>query len=440
MSYSRQRLLFALALALLLTAQLAFYARYQPQIEAGNGRGDDGVTYGSVADQFLAGVKPSGAAPFVYRLGVPWLASQVSRISGIAVDDAFRVIDIVALYVLIALIYVLALRYCQPIFAFIVCLLYLAPFYGYVRLAFFYPVLVDTLWMVVMIASLLIMSQERLSLRSIVLLGLLTMAGTLMRETGILIPVTFFLSLWIVRRVVSVDLLLGLTSEPLAIDRAFSSKRLFAGGVALLSIGVLALLISHLAATGTGDYSFFQAAKGSAASNHAWHLIESAFLAFGGPMVALLAIKPNIALMHFRAAPSHLIFIVLALVTSFFGGVNTVRFMSWASPLVLIAICLCFQHAFRELTTQPVSASKRIVQGTLVLVLIYSLVSLHPLDGFYRDYSAWVAWGGLQFSRLDMAEMLLFMGITLTAILVWRWFSGEPLVAVVPLPANAVTK
>lgn len=46
--------------------QLGVYSQQQPRIAGNNGRGDDGVTYGQVAEQIRDGSSIEGPAPFVY--------------------------------------------------------------------------------------------------------------------------------------------------------------------------------------------------------------------------------------------------------------------------------------------------------------------------------------------------------------------------------------
>lgn len=424
MKDSIHKLIFAIVLLVLLTAQLFVYSREQPQIAIGNGRGDDGITYGKVADAFLADERPVGDAPFVYRIGVPWLASIVSRSVHTPIDESFRLINIIALYILALLMYRLALRFCAPVFASFVCALYMLPFYGNARLVYFYPVLVDTPWMVLLVLSLIIMTRDALSVWSVVALSIISFCATLMRETGVLIPFTFLLSLYPVRRLFSVEVFVGRLPEPIMSERGVSTPRLLIYGLIPLSAALLGIVLSRQAVMAIGTYSFLSAALESARANNLWHLTISVFLAFGGPMLALLVIKPEVASDQLRATPQCLVLLALIVIVSYFGGVNTVRFLSWASPVVLLLVCRSLQVAVSELWENRSYVQGVIIALMLLGVVSYEVASLHPFEGYYRDYAAWAKWGGLQFSSLEPGILAGYLAVSIAAIFVWRWFGS----------------
>ena len=51
---------------------------YQSQISYNNGQGWDGVEYYKTAQAFKDNIKPLAKAPFVYRIGTPYLAQLTS--------------------------------------------------------------------------------------------------------------------------------------------------------------------------------------------------------------------------------------------------------------------------------------------------------------------------------------------------------------------------
>src|SRR5256885_12511004 len=78
-----------LAAALFLLADAAVAAT-QPLIDVADGKGWDGASYYTVAQQLASGERPTEEAPFVYRLGTPFLAATDSpneRNAGLLVGE-----------------------------------------------------------------------------------------------------------------------------------------------------------------------------------------------------------------------------------------------------------------------------------------------------------------------------------------------------------------
>src|SRR5438477_5046708 len=94
--------------------QMWTYAGRQPRIQMGHGRGDDGVEYARMAEEIQAGLPIVAAPPFVYRVGVPWLAARYARITHASIDTAFQQLNGLAVVVLMILIYVLTLTIASP--------------------------------------------------------------------------------------------------------------------------------------------------------------------------------------------------------------------------------------------------------------------------------------------------------------------------------------
>ena len=80
-----------LALAFVLVNVLS--ATFQQTLSLRDGRGIDGVTYCKVSEQLSRGELPSGQAPYVFRLGTPYLVSIALR-SGLEVVQAFKVVNL----------------------------------------------------------------------------------------------------------------------------------------------------------------------------------------------------------------------------------------------------------------------------------------------------------------------------------------------------------
>ena len=427
--YAGNKTGWGIILLIFLSTQLVIYSMNQPQISSGNGRGDDGVSYGRVAELFLEGQSPETSGPFVYRIGVPWLAHQITRLAGTLVDNSFRAINTFSVVSLIMLIYYLALRDCSPWYAALAAALYSIPFYSSTRQLFFYPVRVDPLWVFLMIAGLAIMTRKRITTISFLALCLITFLATLIRETSIILPLSFLLSRYSVRRLVSLEMLLGYPVTRTSRENETDNLRDLLMGFAMFSLFVGGFLFTHLVSIDTADYTFQNAILTAIYQNGLWHLVVSFCLAYGGPLIALLVLEKHIVARYFQQYPEFLIFVVLILILSYIGGGNTVRFMAWASPIVLILICACLESIMAKI--HKMATKPKIILSTITtLCLVYSIIMVHPFDGYFSDYTAWAKWGGIQSSDINsltniLPNFLPCIVLMLFMVILWRWIGPQ---------------
>lgn len=417
--------LWAIVLLIFLSLQLGIYARNQPQIAENNGRGGDGFFYGRLAEQFRQGSAPRTDAPFVYRVGVPWLAGRIALVAGISIDQAFQAINFLSLVALIFLIYFLGLRYCSPQYAALAAILYLLPFYSYARLLFFFPVLVDAPWLALMLAGLVIMTGWRVTTSSFLTLCLITFLATLIRETSLILPLSFLLSRTSVRRIFSLELLLGQPVTRTFREPEADNLRDLLFGLALLGAYGLGAFFTHRVSMATGEYSFRSAMLDSITYNALWYLVVSFCLAYGGPLLSTLIIEKRTVTRYFQEYPEFLAFTILTLILSYLGGINTVRFMAWASPIILILICCCLESMLSRIRVMAPS-SKIILSMMIWLCLSYYFYMLHPFEGYFPDFTAWIEWGGLQFASMrSLPPVLWGVALMLAMVLLWRWIGPQ---------------
>jgi hypothetical protein len=415
-----KRVLWLAVLFILVFLQVSVYARFQPQIAMGEGRGDDGVYYGRMAEQFARGESPKADAPFVYRIGVPWLASRLSLLTTLSIDESFQMINMVTFFLLIAVIYLLAQRFCSPPYAALTCILYNLPYYNYARLIYFYPVHVDTLWFIFVLCALLLMISPRRSPGTLIGLCLLSALAILIRENAIVIPLTFLLSLYPIRRYFSLERLLGVSV--LRTDRETPSRggRDAVWGLAILGCSLLAVVFTRLIGQPTGTYSFGSAILDSVQINTVWHIVVALAMAFGGPLLGVLLMKRQLAFSVFSAFPEFTVYVGLSLVLGYIGGVDTVRFFSWSAPVVLTVIVMGLESIVAEARRIRQAPAKFLYYGLVLLLLSVNVVIQHPFWGYYDDYTPWKVWGGTQFSEIRSLKPILLC-IVLTGVTVTVW-------------------
>jgi hypothetical protein len=71
-------------------------AMFQPVTTTSDGLGFDGASYHAMAEQLTRDDPPRAVAPFVYRVGTPWLASTVTRITGWSLAESFRRVNLLS--------------------------------------------------------------------------------------------------------------------------------------------------------------------------------------------------------------------------------------------------------------------------------------------------------------------------------------------------------
>jgi hypothetical protein len=316
---TRPRLLIELlfAAALFLLADLAIAAT-QPLIAVNGGKGYDGVSYYTVAEQLVAGTRPTEEAPFVYRLGTPFLAATIAPRDLIA---GFTIVNAAA-NALTAMVFFLWLRPFVPDARIRLVLLasFVLMWHGPIRFFHFYPVSAEHLTYAVNMVGLAgaYALRDRISLRLVGLLALLAVVGAVIRETALLASAA-----------------LPFVRNPLR----------FAGRVPTAPIllfvpiaaGAIALVAVHSAAAQTNSFGFTQAIV-------VWVTEKSPLVyALGwwigyGPLLALPIITWRRSLAFLAANQLLAAFLAACAVLGWVGGQDTERYVFWAAPVVFVLI------------------------------------------------------------------------------------------------------
>src|SRR5256885_6648612 len=228
-----------LAAALFLLADAAVAAT-QPLIDVADGKGWDGASYYTVAQQLASGERPTEEAPFVYRLGTPFLAATISPndlIAGFVVVNA-------AANALTAMLFFLWLRPFIPDLRIRLALLaaFVLMWHGPIHFFHFYPVSAEHLTYAINLLGLFgaYALRERISVRLVGALALLAVVGAAVRETALLAPAA-----------------LPFARNPLRLARRLPSAPipLFLP----LAAGALALVLVHRPGAPTDDFGFARA-------------------------------------------------------------------------------------------------------------------------------------------------------------------------------------
>jgi hypothetical protein len=413
-----------LSIMLVLLVQMVTYSVYQPQIANGGGRGDDGITYGAVADQLLSGQSIYGDAPFVYRMGAPWIAAKYAHFFQVSVDEAFRQSNLIMLAFVLSAIYLLALRFANPVFAAIAAILYSLPYWSYTRMVWFYPVHSDLPWLILMLVSLCMIvwwPSGRPSARWVAGFAMICFLHPITREIGLLTPILWITSqAWfrhhLSQKVLTDDPPFDAMPPPHDVRRAKLLAVLFMccslGGIAVTR--ELAFNTAGFTLDGV-PYGLTVAVFQSIQNTTLWQYLWSFLLAYGGPLIALFIVYHRYWRSRVAQTPALIGYWGAVCLLALIGGVNTIRFLTWASPVVLIFIA----HLSQKMWLSPCSSKDKLIGRSLLLCsLIYYIIMIHPFSGYYTDYTALLQWGGLQFSTFSQCVIYLAPCIALLTIFV----------------------
>jgi hypothetical protein len=307
-----------------------WFALTQPLIEVAGGRGWDGVSYYTVAAQLVAGQHPVGEAPFVYRLGTPFLASVIAPqdlIAGFAVVNA-------AANALGAMLFFHWLRLFigDPRVRIAMFVSFIFMWHGPIRFAPFYPVAAEHVAFAVTMLGVfgVRLASRRLSPTLIGGLIALAFAGAIARETTILVPAAL----------------------PLARNALRRDGRIWLPAPALfvpIAAGVAGLAVAHSLATQTNAYGFVSAALNWFSVKNPLVYVLGWLDAFGPLLIVpLLGWRRTVAFLGSNQPLAG--FLAICAVLGWIGGQDTERYVFWAAPVVYVAIGISLVEVFDRLS------------------------------------------------------------------------------------------
>lgn len=322
----------------------------QNRISLNSGKGWDGEAYYSVADQFSRGQLPHGEAPFLYRMGTPFLASLVKAERLL---DSFLLVNLLANVGAVFLLLAFFRMYLKDWrIRTMLLMLFMFQWHGPVRSVFFCPAQVDPLFLILLIASLLLLTKLKSehSRGLIVHLGLLMLIGAVVREAILLVAVAVIF-----------------IGNPID-DDLFHWKSLRAKIVSVkytlylpLLAGICGLILTHLLATPTNKYSFLRTAVFWAYCKSLASYILAWFIAFG-PILAVLLYDIK-GCCRFLMQEQHLFIIVLGYAfLAWVGGSDTERILYWAMPVVYMLIGRTIERRRECLASIPLSLTILVLQ------------------------------------------------------------------------------
>jgi hypothetical protein len=297
---------------------------FQSPTTYNNGLGWDGVSYFQVAKQIASGLSPDADAPFVYRVGTPFLVSFFGEGSLLL---GFKVVNIIGNFFLVIFL-IMWFRYFIDTWQIrvVLVILFMTHWLSPIRYIYFYPTYSDTWATLMLLLGLLSIKRFQSHNNSFCLfvVALVSFVGVFFREIMLVIPVAFLF-------------LDKLTPQVLG-GRKLTIYLKF---LPLLS-GIVGLWIVRVLAHQSNDYSFIQTTLYYAYNKPFLIYLQAYFIIYG-----LLIIIP---LYFFRQSMGFLsenrflfVYLIIFVFLAWIGGTDTERVLLWASPVIYLLIGIAVQ-------------------------------------------------------------------------------------------------
>lgn len=345
-SHSRRKRTLAgevLLVALVFVVVNATAAASQEPLSFEENLGWDGFFYQRMAVQLSHGDLPRVDAPFVYRIGTPFLASLIP---GSDVPGAFRAVNLLANVLAVILLGLFLASYIRSWrVRTLLLVLYVVNWLAPTRFVYFMPIYTDPWDMVFVFAGFLAVARARDLTRRAQLLSVITFVGVWFREDVLLLPLALLLG-WF------------LTSY---LDRSGSAEGRARIGLPPSSLllplgaGAVSYVGTHLLATATNDYTYADAASFWAFQKPLLGLLLAWFITFG-PVLGLVLFDWRYAVDFLRRNGFFLGYLLGAAAFAWIGGATTERFLLWTTPIVFV------------LVGRAIERHAELLRGSLVLV------------------------------------------------------------------------
>ena len=300
----------------------------------------DADHYFLLTQQLAAGETVTAAAPYAYRKLAPWIVAQCC---GSDIQRGFLFLNLAAGASLAVLLALWLRGFVQSAgIRLLIVAAFALQWHAPLRFAFYYPVYIDPLFQVFLLAALIV--GERLTAQSAAIAGaayvVLVAAGTYAREVMLVVPMC-------------------------ALAGAVVSRR---GGsyrwpALALAAGIAAFMAARINTNPAGGYRFLDAVALHLANKPVESLALVWFIAFG-PLLAVVLFdwRATLAFLSRRLdlALMPLAFVVL----SYIGGHDTERYLFWAMPVVYLLIAQSLER-HRALVSAPLVAGLLIVSQAL---------------------------------------------------------------------------
>ena len=315
---------------LITLAVIIFSAVFEKTLMYNNELGGDGAVYYKMAQQMADGKKVIDESPYVYRVGIPFL---VARLFPDNLLLGFRTVNFIGSILSIFFLLILLRNYISKLAIRMFLIgVFVTHWIGPLRTALTYPTQIEPSFIAInLLAFVLISSLDKSpSSWKVIALGGISLLGTLIRKSYILIPLIYTFAK-------TTDLLLLTTGiHPRAL------RSLLPYTIPLL-LGAFGIVVSHLVSIPSNSYSLLLWMLFWIYQKPLPAYVLGYFITFG-PLLAILypartTIKDYLTNHHF-----HLYYLITVSALAWAIGSDTDRFFFWAMPIWLILFGLGLEY------------------------------------------------------------------------------------------------
>ncbi|MCB0702916.1 MAG: hypothetical protein KDC55_09445 [Ignavibacteriae bacterium] len=308
-------ILFAIILSVI---TIAISHLVQPEISFNNGLGWDGVNYHQMAEQIANGEQVSTKAPFVSRVGLPYLVAKVYpdniKSGFLYLNWFFSILNSILLALLLA-------RFINRKWViYLLVFMYITQWHGYHRFGTFYPVQVDPLAISLLLASLLVLLKRGITLLDIILLSVITLLGTFVREIVVIPSVLIIAKAYFYYKKSKFTELVEVNKLIIFLPLIFF----------LTIYAIVALSVEP-----TNSHKFYNAAADMLYTKSLFRFFHSWIVAYGA-VIILPALFYRKTIDYLKQHKIMATYIAIIIVFSYVGGADTERIAYWGFPVVFI--------------------------------------------------------------------------------------------------------
>lgn len=337
----------------------------QPEISYNNGLGWDGVNYHQMAEQITNGEQISTKAPFVSRVGLPNLVAKVYpdniKSGFLYLNWFFSILNSILLALLLA-------RFINRKWViYLLVFMYITQWHGYHRFGSFYPVQVDPLAISLILASLLVLLKRGITLLDIILLSVITLLGTFVREIVVIPSVLIIAKAYFYYKK-------SKFTEALEVNLIQVNKYLLA---LPLVIFLIIYAIVALSVEPTNSHKFYNAAADMLYTKSLFRFFHSWIVAYGA-VIILPALFYKQTLEYLKQHRIMATYLAIIIIFSYIGGADTERIAYWGFPVVFILAAKVLD------TIELTKANKNFLYALLLIQVVsqrlFSIIPDFPSD------------------------------------------------------------
>lgn len=343
-----------LGAAIIVLAVMLFAFTVEKPLSIAEGTKFDASAYYDLAQKFSLHQEIVGGAPFVYRLGTPFLVSLFFPGN---LYWGFMVINITSAVISIfILLFWLRLYLNNTFIRLLLVGLFASHWLGVLRITLFSPVHVESIALVFNLLGFIIifhLQRRPDNLRLVLAFCMITFIGVIFRESVILLSLVY-LTLMVYGHNILSEIRAGVESQ----------RRLLLSAAPFFS-GVLAIFLTRIIAVPDGSFSMVAAIIVWMYEKPLPSYIQSYFTTYG-PMLAVLAPSIGVIKGFLVREKFNSYYLVLMCVLAWGIGSDTDRFLYWAMPVVYVLFGVALENLWQVLQHH---------RGLLAVLLIAQLLA-----------------------------------------------------------------